>query len=148
LVAEVTGHPFRDTDADVEAVAGMTVSDIFVQCGEEQFRRLEREAVTRALAQHPGVLALGGGAVLAPTTREALAGQRVVFLDVGLAEASQRVGLNRSRPLLVVNPRAELSRMLVERRPLYEAVATMVIGTDGRTAQDVAAEVVRLLVGE
>ena len=80
-------------------------------------------------------------------TRKLLAGQRVVFLDVGLAAAVERIGLNRSRPLLAVNPRAELTRMLAERRPLYEQVATLVVTTDGRTAADVADEIDAALVG-
>ena len=58
------------------------------------------------------MLALGGGAVLDAGTRASLAGRTVAFLDVGLAAAADRVGLNRSRPLLAVNPRAELQRML------------------------------------
>ncbi|MFL6181628.1 MAG: shikimate kinase, partial [Actinomycetes bacterium] len=55
---------FRDTDRDVEAETGTSVSDIFIQKGEQQFRALERAAVQTAIAEHHGVLALGGGAVL------------------------------------------------------------------------------------
>ncbi len=145
LAAERLGVAFRDTDADVERDAGRSVSDIFVEDGEEEFRRLEAAAVDRALSEHAGVLALGGGAVLDPATRERLAGQRVVFLDVGLSEAAERVGFARSRPLLVVNPRAELKRMLDARRPVYEAVATAVVGTDGRSVEQVVADVVALV---
>ncbi|MBV9292983.1 MAG: shikimate kinase, partial [Frankiales bacterium] len=110
LVAESLGVDFRDTDDDVEAAAGKSVSDIFIEDGEGAFRELERTAVAEALATHPGVLALGGGAVLDAGTRRALAAHRVVWLSVGLADASTRVGFARSRPLLVVNPRAELKR--------------------------------------
>jgi shikimate kinase len=141
IVADRRGLAFLDVDHDIEARAGQSVADIFVEHGEEHFRDLERSAVGRALAAHDGVLALGGGAVLAAETRTLLRDHRVVFLDVGLADASERVGFNRSRPLLVVNPRAELARMLAERRPLYDEVATIRIGTDGRTADEVAADV-------
>jgi shikimate kinase len=141
IVADRRGLVFRDVDRDIETTTGMSVADIFVEQGEDEFRRLEREAVTRALREHDGVLALGGGAVLAPDTRALLTAHRVVFLDVGLSEAAERVGFNRSRPLLVVNPRAELARMLTERRPLYDEVATVCIGTDNLTAADVAAAV-------
>ena len=55
---------FRDTDADIEDVAGKPVADIFVDDGEPHFRALEEQAVAAALAEHDGVLALGGGAVL------------------------------------------------------------------------------------
>src|SRR5438309_255510 len=112
LLADRLGVAFRDTDRDVEATARSEISDIFVEQGEPAFRALERAAVRDALAEHDGVLALGGGAVLAEETRGLLSGHRVVFLDVGLSSAVDRVGLNRSRPLLAVNPRAELARML------------------------------------
>ncbi|MDQ1696841.1 MAG: shikimate kinase [Frankiaceae bacterium] len=145
LVAQRCGARFRDTDADVEADTGRPVSDIFVEEGEETFRRLESAAVAAALEEHEGVLALGGGAVLDPVTRDRLQGHRVVFLDVGLGDAAQRVGFAQSRPLLVLNPRAELKRMLDERRPVYEQVATAAVSTDGRTADEVADEIVALL---
>ena len=146
LLAERHGVEFRDTDRDVEARAGATISDIFVEQGEAKFRELERAAVRDALAEHNGVLALGGGAVVSAETRDLLASQWVVFLDVALTAAVDRVGLNRSRPLLAVNPRAELARMLAERRPLYEQVATLTVVTDGRTAKEVADAIDEVLV--
>jgi shikimate kinase len=141
VLAGRLGAEFRDTDADVEKTAGMTVADIFVERGEAEFRRLERTAVAAALASHGGVLALGGGAVLDPATRASLREHTVLFLDVGLAEAARRVGLARDRPLLLGNPRAQLLRLLEERRPLYEEVATIKAATDGRTPDDIADEV-------
>src|SRR4051794_27357683 len=71
---------FRDSDLDVEAAEGRSVSDIFVDSGEAHFRGLERAAVLAALISHDGVLALGGGAVVDTEVREALADHRVVFL--------------------------------------------------------------------
>jgi shikimate kinase len=141
LLAERRGIGFRDTDDDVEAEAGIPIGAIFVDHGEAGFRRLERDAVQRALAGHDGVLALGGGAVLDADTRAELAGHHVVFLDVGLADATARVGLNRDRPLLLGSPRAQLRAMLEERRPLYEAVAAATVSTDGRSPDDVVLDV-------
>lgn len=146
LLAAETGRSFRDTDTDVEATAAMTVSDIFVEQGEARFRELERDAVTVALSDYDGVLALGGGAVLDPNTRQLLHGHTVVFLDVAVADAAARVGLNQSRPLLLGNPRAQLARLLDERRPLYAEVATIRIDTTGRDPDAVAAEVLATLV--
>lgn len=146
LLAERLGLAFRDTDRDVERVAGCSISDIFVEQGEPAFRALERAAVRAALADHHGVLALGGGAVLADEVRTLLSGHRVVFLDVSLSAGVERVGLNRSRPLLAVNPRAELARMLIERRPLYEQVATMTLDTESRTPAEIADDIEKLLV--
>jgi shikimate kinase len=141
LLAERRGVEFRDTDADVEAVAGESVSDIFIGRGEPVFRELERAAVRQALADHDGVLALGGGAVVDDDTRVLLASHQVVFLDVGLANAAARVGMNRDRPLLLGNPRAQLRVMLEQRRPLYEEVASVTVATDDQTPEDVAAAV-------
>jgi len=137
-VAARLGVGFRDTDTDVAAAAGKPIAQIFVDDGEPAFRALEVQAVTAALRSHPGVLALGGGAVLAPTIRDALRGHRVIFLDVSLATAARRVGLNRDRPLLLGNPRATLKRLLDERRPIYSSLATAVVRAEGRVPEVVA----------
>ena len=142
LVAERLAVSFRDTDDDVEAEAGKPISEIFYDEGEPYFRSLESAAVARALAEHDGVLALGGGAVLSAGVREALLHRTVVFLDVGLAAASRRVGLARDRPVLTLNPRALLRSLLTERRPLYEQVATHTVETDSMTPEQVADAVV------
>jgi shikimate kinase len=145
LVAEAWGVPVRDTDTDIVATEGRSIGEIFVDDGEEQFRAIEAAAVAEALASHEGVLALGGGAVLDERTREALAGRTVVFLRVGLSDAVKRVGLGSGRPLLLGNVRARIKALLDERTPVYEGVATHVVDTDGRTPEEVAAEVRRLL---
>lgn len=145
LLGKAWNLPVRDTDADIEAAEGRSISDIFVDDGEQHFRKLEAAAVADALADHEGVLALGGGAVLDPGTRERLAGLPVVFLRVGLSEAVKRVGLGAGRPLLLGNVRARIKALLDERTPVYESVATYVVDTDGRTPEDVAAEIRELL---
>jgi shikimate kinase len=149
-VAGRLGVPFRDTDADVETVAGATVADLFVSSGEPHFRHLEEQAVARALDEHGGVLALGGGAVLSAASRALLvgygrAGGTVVHLDVDLPSAAKRAGLSRDRPLLAVNPRAMLRTLLEQRAPLYAEVATAVVPTGGRPPQDVVADVLAAL---
>ncbi len=145
LLAEAYGVTARDTDADVEAAERRTISDIFVESGEEHFRELERAAVATALASHDGVLALGGGAVLDPSTRELLAEHRVVFLRVGLSEAVKRVGLGVGRPLLLGNIRSRIKALLDERTPIYESVADISVDTDERSPQDVADEIRKAL---
>jgi shikimate kinase len=141
LLANAWGLPVRDTDDDIVATQGRSIADIFVDSGEQHFRALEAEAVAEALATHEGVLALGGGSVLDLRTRELLAGHRVVFLRVGLAEAVKRVGLGSGRPLLLGNVRSRIKALLDERTPVYEALATLVVDTDERTPAEVAAEV-------
>ena len=145
LLAERWGVAFRDTDDDVEQAEGRTISDIFVEDGEARFRTLERAAVARAVTEHAGVLAVGGGAVMAEETRAVLGGQRVVFLRVGLSDAAARVGLGASRPLLLGNVRGTMKTLLDERTPVYESVAVAVVDTDGRTPDEVADAVVEAL---
>lgn len=145
-----TGWKVRDTDDDVVEVAGKSITEIFFDDGEPHFRELEREAVTTALATHTGILALGGGAVLDPLTESALAaytkaGGEVVFLDVSLSAAAPRVGFNRSRPLLLGNPRAQWQQMMNGRRPIYERIATLQIQTDDVTTQQVAQQITEAL---
>src|SRR5690606_11558118 len=89
-LAERLGTGFRDTDADIAAAAGKPIPEIFVDDGEDRFRALEREAVRRAVTEHDGVLALGGGAVMSEATRKLLADVPVVHLRVDLAEAVKR----------------------------------------------------------
>lgn len=145
LVAERLGVAFRDTDADVAASTGSTVAALFVDRGEEAFRELERQAVRAALDEHDGVLALGGGAVLDAATRRRLAGETVALLDVSLASAAKRVGLNRDRPLLLGNVRAQLGSLMAARAPLYAEVATFTVPTDDRTPEEVVDQVMALL---
>ncbi|TCB95319.1 shikimate kinase [Micromonospora zingiberis] len=144
LAAEL-GVEFRDTDADIERQAGKPIPEIFVDEGEAHFRTLERAAVAAALASCDGVLALGGGAVLAEENRAALVGHRVVHLSVELTDAVKRVGLGIGRPLLTINPRATLKHLMDQRRPLYAEVATATVMTDGRTPEEIAAEIIPLL---
>ncbi|MGH3365965.1 MAG: shikimate kinase, partial [Nocardioidaceae bacterium] len=129
---------WRDTDADIVTSTGREIGEIFVDQGEAHFRALERAAVGAAVAEHAGVLALGGGAVLDPETRRLLRDERVVFLDVGLADAVQRVGLGTSRPLLLGNVRSQLKTLLDQRRPFYREVATLTVDTGGREPDEIA----------
>lgn len=145
LLGSAWDLPVRDTDADIEATTGREISDIFVESGEDHFRELEAAAVAAAVAEHDGVLALGGGAVLRPETRDLLAGLPVVFLRVGLSDAVKRVGLGVGRPLLLGNVRSRIKALLDERTPVYESVATHVVDTDGRTPDEVATEIQELL---
>lgn len=147
-LADLLGVGMLDTDGAIEALVGKNIADVFVEDGEPAFRALEREEVARALAGHDGVLAVGGGAVLDAATAERLGGHRVVFLDVGIADAAKRVGFDRSRPLLSVNPRASWVRLMQQRRPTYERLSEVVVSTAGRTPQAVAEQIRVYLDGQ
>ncbi|RLK22240.1 shikimate kinase [Micromonospora sp. M71_S20] len=144
-LAELLGVEFRDTDLDIVRLAGKPIPEIFIDEGEDHFRTLERAAVAAGLASCEGVLALGGGAVLAEENRAALVGHPVVYLSVELSDAVKRVGLGMGRPLLAINPRATLKYLLDQRRPLYAEVATATVVTDGRSPAEIAAEIAALL---
>ncbi|MEU2395130.1 shikimate kinase [Streptomyces sp. NPDC007369] len=145
LLARRLGVPYRDTDADIVAAQGRPIADIFVDEGEPYFRELERQAVAAAVAEHTGVLALGGGAVLDAGTRELLAGLPVAYLSMDVEEAVRRVGLGAARPLLAVNPRRQWRELMEARRPLYTEVARVEVPTDDRTPEEVAQAVLDAL---
>ena len=144
-VAERLGVAFHDSDAAIEKRAGKPVSDIFLSDGEAEFRRLEREVIAESLKDVDGVLSVGGGAVLDPDTREVFSHHTVVWLEVDLATATQRVGMNSARPLLMGNVRGTMITMLNERTPLYEEVATITVDTSGRSLKAVVSDVVEEL---
>ncbi|GAB3589212.1 shikimate kinase [Calidifontibacter terrae] len=141
LLAAARGVDFIDTDALIVARDGREISDIFIEDGEPAFRLLE-VAATRDALQQPGVVvALGGGGPMQPAIQDLLADHRVVFLDVTIADAAGRVGFDASRPLLAVNPRASWTRMMGERRPTYERLATLRVDTGKRAPADIAAQI-------
>lgn len=145
LLAERLDTDYRDTDADIVAAEGREISDIFFDDGEQHFRDLERTSVRSALAEHTGVLALGGGAVLDKDTRELLTGLPVVYLSMEANEAVRRTGLGLARPLLAINPRQQWKQLMEERRALYTEVARAVVPTDERAPEEVAEAVIEAL---
>jgi len=145
LVAERLGCAYRDTDDDIVREQDRSIADIFVEDGEPVFREIEKRAVHRALAEHDGVLALGGGAILDEETRTLLGGHQVVYLSMDVEEAVKRTGLNAARPLLAVNPRRQWRDLMEARRHLYTEVARAVVTTDDRTPEEVAQAVLDAL---
>ena len=140
VLADRLGLPFRDVDAVIAERVGKPVAEIFADDGESVFRAFE-EATTAELLALPGILALGGGAVLSPSTRASLRGHRVIWLRVGLSAAVKRIGLDTARPLLLGNVRGRLLSLLNERATLYAEVATETIDTDN-LAPDAVAELI------
>ena len=117
LLARRLGMPFTDVDEVICERVGKPVAEIFADDGEAVFRAFE-ESTTAELLAAPGVLALGGGAVLSEQTRQALAGHRVIWLQVTVPHAVRRIGLNEARPLLLGNVRGRLIQLLAERTAL------------------------------
>jgi shikimate kinase len=142
-LAKALGVDMLDTDTAIETTTGRSIADIFAADGEEGFRRIEEDVVRAALADHDGVLSLGGGAITSAGVRDALAGHTVVFLQISAAEGVRRTGGNTVRPLLAGADRTEKFRALMTQRvPLYRRVATLRVNTNQRNP----AAVVRYIV--
>lgn len=131
---------FIDSDAEIERISGKTISEIFVDQGEEVFRKTEVETVTRILAEFEGVVALGGGAPINPEIQKVLLNSDypVIFIDVSISQAANRIGFNKDRPLLMINPRQQWLHLMSERRPIYEKLATITVSSDNSKPAEVA----------
>jgi shikimate kinase len=143
LLATALGAAFRDTDQDIAAAAGMDIHDIFVTQGESRFRDLERAAVIAALADHQGVLSVGGGAVLSAEVRAGLLGLPVVWLQVDAPTAVSRVGISGPRPVLLGNVRSRWADLLQARAPLYAQVARWRVETTDRAPEEVRDDILQ-----
>ena len=137
-LAGLLGKSFTDVDARIEEVVGKPVAEIFADDGEARFRALE-ESATLELLETGQVVSLGGGAVMNPRIREALAGHDVIWLEVSIQQASRRIGLNVA-PWPLGNLRGRLIKLLRERTPVYEAVSTTRVDTDRRDPGEIAVE--------
>jgi shikimate kinase len=120
-LAQALGVPFRDADAEIEAAAGCSVSDIFERFGETAFRDGERKVVARLLSEPPHVLATGGGAFADVQTRAQIQKDATsVWLKADIDLLLDRVGRKDSRPLLKQGDRREtLERLMRERDAIY-----------------------------
>ncbi len=147
LLASQLGIPFRDTDHVIEEKAGKSVSDIFLEDGEDEFRILEKKVLRDELLSDNTVLALGGGAPISMDAQSALRAiaSPVVYLDVSLATVAPRIGFNRDRPLLLHNPRGQWQILMEARRPIYESIADSVIDANEKSESEIVSLVMEVL---
>jgi len=140
---------FADTDHLIEARAGKKITEIFVEDGEPKFRELEEEIVEASLSSVEGILALGGGAVMSARTQNLLDSSRskVILLEVSISQAAPRVGFNKERPLLAINPRQQWQALYEKRLPIYKRLAGFSISTDSKKPHEVAEEIAQYLEG-
>jgi len=138
---------FRDTDTEIEKLEEMSVSQIFLDKGEDYFRAVEKKVLRQELLSDETVLALGGGAPLSVDAQSALRAisSKVVYLDISLASVAPRIGFNRDRPLLLTNPRGQWQTLMEERRPIYESIADVVIDVNNKTEGAVVKEVLEVI---
>ncbi|MFZ2178576.1 MAG: shikimate kinase [Rhodococcus sp. (in: high G+C Gram-positive bacteria)] len=145
-LAQALDVPLFDTDAAIEEETGRTIPEIFREDGEPAFRAIEEDVVRKAIENSDGIVSLGGGSILSERTRELLKGQKVIYLEISVAEGLKRTGTNTGRPLLAgSDPRKKYTELMRRRRPLYRQVATIRIRTDGRSPARVVQQLVEKL---
>ena len=142
-LAKILQCAILDTDSEVEKISGKKIAEIFTEDGEPAFRLIEKKVVLEALKTAPGVVALGGGSVLDEDVAAYLRSGNipVAYLEVSISQAAPRVGFNKERPLLALNPRQQWMTLMEKRRPIYESLATIRITTDNSKPADVAQEI-------
>ena len=141
-LAAALGLPFRDADDAIETAAGRTISEIFTDRGEAEFRAGERRVIARLLDEPPHVLATGGGAFAQPETRALLKARAItIWLRADIAVLARRVGRKDTRPLLSgKDPVTVLTALAEARYPAY-AEADLTIDT-GETSHPATVELV------
>jgi len=139
LLAEKLGLSFRDTDHLIEEQEEKTVSQIFLDEGEDAFRAIEKRVLREELLTDGTVLSLGGGAPISIDAQSALRAiaSHIIFLDISLSTVAPRIGFNRDRPLLLNNPRGQWQTLMEARRPIYEAIADATINVDDKSEEEI-----------
>src|SRR5271168_1044621 len=142
-LARLLHFTFHDSDADIEAKTGVDIPFIFEKEGEEGFRAREKESIDRLTRLESIVLATGGGAVIDPANRRALAERGiVVYLSTSIDQQIERTRHARHRPLLNdANPAERLKDLMLRRATLYAEIADLTVSTDGRRVQLLAEEI-------
>jgi len=139
LLAQKLGLSFRDTDHLIEEQQEKTVSQIFLDQGEDAFRAIEKRVLREELLTDGTVLSLGGGAPISIDAQSALRAiaSHIIFLDISLSTVAPRIGFNRDRPLLLNNPRGQWQTLMDARRPIYEAIADTIINVDDKSEEEI-----------
>lgn len=139
-LAKELSLPFIDSDSEIEKAAGKKISEIFVEDGEPHFRAMEVDKVKQLLRDFTGVISLGGGAPINKEISDILEtiDYPVIFIDVSIAQAAIRIGFNKDRPLLLINPRQQWINLMSQRRPVYEKLATDRVSSDSKKPHEVA----------
>ena len=138
------GLPFFDADSEIEAAAGMTITQFFEQYGEPEFRKGERRVIARLLESPAHVLSTGGGAFMDPETRSLIRTKAVsIWLKADLNVLIDRAMRKNDRPLLqTTNPRETMQKLLATREPVY-AEADIIIESDDRPVDETVERVVK-----
>lgn len=141
-------QPMTDTDKWIERKQGKTISEIFVQDGEDAFRSMETEAL-KALKETAKnqVISVGGGLPVREENRALLKEiGKVVYLRAKPETLYERVKEDVGRPLLQCeNPMERIGKLLEERKDVYESAADLIVDVDGKNFGQVLFEIERWL---
>jgi shikimate kinase len=145
-LAAHTGFACYDTDEMIADKAGLTVLEIFAQRGEQEFRRLEIDALGK-IPEEPVVIATGGGIVLrAENTVRLRSLGTVIWLTADEETLLRRVAQSELRPLLMTaNPHAAAAELRRIRNPLYLAAADFAVDTSRLTVEGVVEAILKLI---
>ncbi|MDF7663908.1 bifunctional shikimate kinase/3-dehydroquinate synthase [Bifidobacterium sp. ESL0763] len=141
--ARMLGMGFADSDQRIERETGMPIPEYFERHGERAFRKVEADVIDHLLHSFDGLLALGGGAPMTPSTRRELeeyaeAGGRVVYLEADRREAMERASRSGGRPMLDGDAERRWMSLFEQRDPVFRAVANMHVHTHGSTPRNAA----------
>ena len=154
ILAQNLGQPWRDTDHDIELTTKKSIPEIFKQHGEATFREIEQQVVQRAIVEHPGVLTLGGGAILSHKTQNQLNtysnnGGTIVYIELSEKAAEKRLNTDHNRPLLNgENPVKRWKTLVNQRRGTYEKLATLKVQSDCNPPIEVAHQIQQHLLNK
>jgi len=148
MLAEALSIPFIDLDNEIVKSTGSTINNLFATKGEKWFRNCESGVLQTALTKTPAVVSTGGGIVIAPENRSFMHRQGVIVnLKVTLAQVLERLHGTNDRPLLVGSDAESKADSLLQEREIWYADADIRIDTNGKTVEDVVAEILNFLKG-
>lgn len=142
-LAAALGVAHRDSDSLIESSQGRSIPEIFASDGEAAFRTIEEEVIAQAL-ELPGVLSVGGGALISARTRERLRGRCVIYIEAELSELLRRAG-GSTRPLLAGNAEERLKELWEQRKDYFREVASVTVQTNAGPSQEVVQQILGAL---
>ena len=144
ILAELLGWAVVDSDDEIEVLAGKTISQIFEAEQEKSFRNWESAVIEGLAMLDRTVIALGGGAVLAESNRDRIAGSgKAVWLKVSAQTSHARITADENsatqRPNLTqTGGIEEIEQMLAVRSPIYQSCADLVVDAESKTPSEIA----------